>query len=94
MSKDEVKSWFPSFSVVSSVGSNKSCGVAVLFKPTFSLVDAVRDLSGRFVRARLLRAGATFDVVSLYAPNLRSDCVILSVCTSFLGSWCPYPSLW
>ena len=73
MSENEVKTWFPSFSVVSSAGSSKSCGVAVLFKPSFFLVDAVRDSSGRFVRARLLRAGATFDVVSLYAPNLRSD---------------------
>lgn len=73
VSEDEVKSWFPSFSVVSSVGSNKSCGVAVLFKPTFSLVDAVRDSSGRFVRARLLRVGPTFD-----APNLQSDRVLFS----------------
>ena len=73
VSKEEVKSWFPSFSVVGSVGSNKSCGVGVLFKPTFSLVDSVSDSSGRFVRARLSRAGGTFDVVSLYAPNLRSD---------------------
>ena len=72
-SEDEVKSWFPSFSVVVSVGSNKSCGVAVLFRSTFSLVDSVSDSSGRLVRVRLSRAGATFDVVSLYAPNLRSD---------------------
>ena len=76
ISEDEVKSWFPSFSVVVSVGSNKSCGVAVLFKPTFSRIDSVSDSSGRFVRVRLLRAGATFDVVSLYAPNLRSDCLL------------------
>ena len=73
VSKEEVKSWFPSFSVVGSVGSNKFCGVAVLFKPTFLLVISVSDSSGRFVRARLSRAGATFDVVSLYAPNLWSD---------------------
>ena len=73
VSGDEVKSWFPYFSVVSSLSSSKSCGVAVLFKPTFTLVNAVTDFSGRFVRARLCRAGATFNVVSLYAPNLRSD---------------------
>ena len=73
LSEDEVRSWFPSFSAVVSVGSNRSCGVAVLFKRSFSLVDSVRDSSGCFVRARLLRDGATFDVVSLYAPNLRSD---------------------
>ena len=65
---EEVKSWFPSFSVVVSVGSNKSCGVAVLFRPSFSLVDSVCDSSGR-----LLHAGATVDVVLLYAPNLQSD---------------------
>ena len=73
VSEVEVGSWFPSFSVVSSVGTNKSCGVAVLFKPSFTLVDAVKDSSGRFVRIRLSRAGASFDVVSLYAPNPRSD---------------------
>lgn len=47
--------------------------MAVLFKPSFSLLENVSDSSGRFVRARLSRADAVFDVVSLYAPNLRSD---------------------
>ena len=73
VSEEEVKSWFPSFSAVVSVGSNKSGGVAVLFKPTFSLVEFVSDSSGRFICARLLHAGATFDVVLFYAPNLRAD---------------------
>lgn len=76
VSEDEVKSWFPSFSVVSSVGSNKSCGVAILFRPSYSLVDVVRDSFGRFVRARLLHADSTFDVVLLYAPNLWSGRVL------------------
>lgn len=69
----EVKSWFPSFSVVASSGSNRSCGVAVLFKSNFSFVDSYSDVSGRFVRARLLFGGCTFNVVALYAPNSRSD---------------------
>lgn len=73
VSEDEVRSWFLSFSVVSSVRSNKSCGVAVLFRTSFTLVDVDRDSLGRFVRAQLLRAGSISDVVSLYAPNLRSD---------------------
>lgn len=76
VSEDKVKSWFPSFSVVSSVGSNKSCGVAILFRPSYSLVDVVRDSFGRFVRAPLLHADSTFDVVLLYAPNLRSGRVL------------------
>ena len=38
VSEDEVKSWFLSFSVVASVGSNKSCGVAVLFSRPFCLL--------------------------------------------------------
>lgn len=76
VSEDEVKSWFPSFSVVSSVGSNKSCGVAILFRPSYSLVDVVRDSFGRFVRAHLLHADSTFDVVLLYAPNLWSGRVL------------------
>ena len=54
-----------------------SCGVAVLFKPSFTLVDAVKDSSGRFVRVRLSRAAASFDMVSLYAPNPRSDRLLL-----------------
>lgn len=73
MSVDEVKSWFPSYSVVASFGSNKSCGVAVLFKSSFSLLETVGDSSGSFVRAHLSRADTVFDVVSLYAPNLQSD---------------------
>ena len=76
VSEDEVKCWFPSFSVVASVGSHKSCGVAVIFRTSFTLIDVDRDSLGRFVRARLQRAGSTFDVVSLYAPNLRSDRVL------------------
>lgn len=84
VSVDEVKSWFPSYSVVSSVGSNKPCGVAVLFKPSFSLLNTVSDSSGRFVCAHLSQAHAVFDVVSLYAPNLRSDRL------SFFPSLSPY----
>lgn len=34
----EVKSWFLSFSVVSSAGSNKSCGLAVLLSQIFRLL--------------------------------------------------------
>lgn len=84
VSVDEVKSWFPSYSIVSSVGSNKSCGVAVLFKPSFSLLNTVSDSSGRFVCAHLSQAHAVFDVVSLYAPNLRPDRL------SFFPSLSPY----
>ena len=72
MSVEEAKSWFPSYSLVGSIGSTKSCGVAVLFKPSFSLLNTVSDSSGRFVRACLSRADAVFDMVSLYAPNLWS----------------------
>ena len=43
VSDSEVKMWFPSFSVVASAGSNKSCGVAILFKSKFSFVDRASD---------------------------------------------------
>ena len=55
MSVEEAKSWFPSYSLVASIASSKSCGVAVLFKPSFSLLNTVSDSSGRFVRACLSR---------------------------------------
>lgn len=94
VSKDEVKFWFSFFFVVSFVGFNKFCGVAVFFKFIFLFVDVVRDLFGCFVRVRLLRAGVIFDVVSLYAFNLRFDCVIFFVCIFFFGFWCFYFFLW
>ena len=96
VSENEVKTWFPSFSVVSSAGSSKSCGVAVLFKPSFSLVDAVRDSSGRFVRARLLRAGATFDVHGVVVraqSEVRSSCVF-PFSSPTTRSWYTYTPVW
>lgn len=50
--------------------------VSLFFLGRYSLVDVVRDSFGRFVRARLLHADSTFDVVLLYAPNLWSGRVL------------------
>ena len=53
-------------------------------KSKCSFVDRGSDDSGRFVRVRLLRHGCTFVVVSLYAPNRRSDRI------SFFSSLTPF----
>lgn len=69
-SEIELSSWFPSFTCVSSPGTHKKCGVAILFrKSAFSLLQVARDDQGRFVQADLASSGSAIRVISLYAPN-------------------------
>ena len=72
-SEAELSSWFPSFSCVSSPGSVKSRGVAILFKPSFSLIQSRRDDLGRLVEADLSSSGLVLRVLSIYAPNRNPD---------------------
>ena len=47
----------------------KSCGVAVLFRPCFSLIKSWPDTSGRSLMAEFNCSDFVFRVCSLYAPN-------------------------
>ena len=55
-SSAECHSWFLSsgFSCVASPGSVKSCGCAVLFRPTVPLVSSCSDNEGPFLFANVL----------------------------------------
>ena len=67
----EARSWFSSSGYVFMVspGSVKSSGVAILFKPSFSLCNSWKDTSGRFLMVELKSQDSTFRVATLYAPN-------------------------
>ena len=71
----ECVSWFSSygFSVLSSSGSVRSCGMAILFRSTFEVVKSVFDSDGRFDMGHFKHHGLTFGVVCIYAPNNYSD---------------------
>ena len=71
VSSAECESWFRSsgFSSVVSPGSNKSCGVIILFRPVLSFVRSWADSDGRFLQCEFQLHDKSFRVVSLYAPN-------------------------
>ena len=54
---------------MASHGTNKSCGVIVLFCPCFSLVKSGPNTSGRSLMADFKCSDFVFRVCSLYAPN-------------------------
>lgn len=71
MSSDEAINWFSSFGFQSVVspGSNHSCGVVILYRPIFTLLNSSTDSDGRFALAELSLHDRVFRVVCLYAPN-------------------------
>ena len=71
----ECELWFSSsgFSVVASPGTVHSCGSAILFRPSFSLVKSSIDSCGRFVLAHFSCDGVSFGLVCLYVPNRNPD---------------------
>ena len=74
-SEAEITNWFPSFSTVSSPGSVKSRGVAILFRPSkFKLLQSRRDDLGRPVEVDLaFPSGSVVRVVTIYAPNRNPE---------------------
>lgn len=74
-SAKELSDWLETsdYSAVSSPGSAKSCGVAILYKPTLSLEDSSDDPSGRFCTATFTYQSNSFSVASIYAPNRNPD---------------------
>ena len=63
--------WFASsgFSSCVSPGSSHSCGCAVLYRPTLSLVDSWSDVDGRFLHVQFSLCDKSFRVCCIYAPN-------------------------
>ena len=62
------------YTVVSSPGSARSSGVAILYKPSFKLATSCTDDVGRLVIAQFLAStsdSAPFQVVNVYGPNSR-----------------------
>ena len=67
----ELLSWFSSFgfSIISSPGSVKSAGVAILYRPRFTLSNSWKDDSGRFIMGEFKVNDSVFRVANIYAPN-------------------------
>ena len=81
-SEREFSSWFSSTNVniqnsynykcISSPGTVRSCGVAILFKPNFSLESCFCDQSGRLVIGNFKTLNRQFQVACLYGPNKKT----------------------
>ena len=76
VSSAECESWFRSSGQCSVVspGSNKSCGVLILFRPVLSFVRSWADSDGRFLQCEFHLHDKLFRVVSLYSkhPHIRT----------------------
>ena len=57
----------------SSPGSTRSCGVAILYRPVFQVLNVRRDDSGRLVVVEFSGNNFDFQVMCLYAPNARDE---------------------
>ena len=57
------------YQCVSSPGTNRSCGVAILYRSDYSSSDCVCDTQGRFVAAQFSRDNTTFTLCNVYGPN-------------------------
>ena len=57
----------------SSPGSARSCGVAILYRPIFQVLNVRRDDSGRLVVVEFSGNNFDFQVMCLYAPNARDE---------------------
>ena len=62
-----------SYACVSSPGTNRSCGVAILFKSTIDLFFCVTDQQGRFLCAQFTLQCTTFQVCNVYGPNKSTE---------------------
>ena len=71
VSQAEASLWFSSagFTVASSPGTNRSCGVIVLARPPCLMVNSWPDLDGHEFSCR----GKVFRVATVYAPNRNPD---------------------
>jgi exonuclease III len=75
VSDDEMSCWFRSigYECASSLGTNRSRGVAILYRSSVQMVRLWRDDVGRWVQSEFSYQGTMFRVVSLFAPNRNPD---------------------
>ena len=71
----EATSWFASsgFQAISSPGTNHSCGIILLYKPDFCLVNSWTDRERRFVQGEFAKNDVTFRIAGVYAPNRNPE---------------------
>ena len=99
VSQAEAFLWFSSagFAVASSPGSNRSCGIIMLARPSCLLVNSWSDQDGRFLMCEFSCRSKMFRVATVYAPNrnperneffdLVSSKMIVSVPTILCGDF-------
>ena len=61
------------YKCISSPGTIRSSGVAILLKSNFQVVKQWRDDLGRLIVAELARDNFNFQVGCLYGPNSKDD---------------------
>ena len=79
MSEEEFSSWLDhatssgsnkfGYKCISSPGSILSCGVAILYNPSYDVVSCSRDQDGRLLCAEFSKDGSLIQLVNIYAPN-------------------------
>ena len=83
LSESEFSSWLKTasdsglnnkgYKCVSSPGTNRSCGVAILYHPQLELVGWSRDQDGRFLKGEFSRGDHSLQVCNIYGPNRVKD---------------------
>ena len=83
LSSDEFDVWLKSetdygnnsqrYSILSSSGSARSRGVAILFKPCFSVVSHSADDPGHLQVVTFSKDGFDFQVICIYGPNRQVE---------------------
>ena len=82
ISEEEFSEWFSVSNIhiqnknkylsISSPGTVRSSGVAILYKPEFEVLSTSRDQAGRLVTIDFCHSGYSFQVVCIYAPNTKN----------------------
>ena len=83
MSTQEFSSWLTDacdagllrklYQCLLSPGTNRSSGVAILYKPSFDFSSCATDQHGRFVSAQFSSNKTSFQVCNIHGPNKSAD---------------------
>ena len=86
ISTNEFETWFKDspYQCISSPGTNRSCGVGILFKNSFTIEKTWHDTDGRYVCAELSKQNLNFRLHCLYGLNTQT------AGTNFFGSLSTY----
>ena len=82
ISEEEFSEWFSvsnldienkiKYQCISSPGTVRSSGVAILYKPDFEVLSTSRDQAGRLIATDFCQSGYSFQVICVYAPNTKN----------------------